>query len=131
MLRWWELGLDVTDPDKLLSLLGSLGYEIRRTYPSNPKEFHHLNFTADPGPVLPPEGPAAKPSHAAVSVVAPTPAPATAPAVVTLTGPDVSLNQPDVDWAQVRAAGHTFAIAKVTDGLGTPDTAFDRAAGRR
>ena len=51
--QWWELGLDVEDSDKLLAILGTLGYQAKRTYPSNPKEFHHLNFTADPGPVLP------------------------------------------------------------------------------
>ena len=45
---------------------------------------------------------------------------------VSLTGPDVSLNQPDVDWAQVAGAGHTFAIAKVTDGLGTRDPKFGK-----
>jgi len=33
------------------------------------------------------------------------------------TGPDVSSNQPHpIDWAQVRAAGHTFAVVKATEG---------------
>src|SRR5262249_12843301 len=45
-LQWWELGLDVEDSDGLLNVLGTLGYQIRRTYPNNPKEFHHLNFSA-------------------------------------------------------------------------------------
>jgi GH25 family lysozyme M1 (1,4-beta-N-acetylmuramidase) len=38
----------------------------------------------------------------------------------------VSENQPDVDWPSVAGAGHVFAIAKATDGLGSPDKAFDR-----
>ncbi len=128
-LEWWELGLDVSDSDKLLAVLATLGYEAHRTYPSNPKEFHHLNFTADPGPVLPSDGPASKPTHTALPVIS-TPAAArklaAAGATVALTGPDVSQNQPDVDWAEVRGAGHTFAIAKVSDGLGTPDPKFGK-----
>jgi GH25 family lysozyme M1 (1,4-beta-N-acetylmuramidase) len=48
------------------------------------------------------------------------------PVTLTLTGPDVSKNQPSVDWQQVRAAGHDFAIAKVTDGLGSPDPKFGK-----
>ena len=51
---------------------------------------------------------------------------AAAAVTVALTGPDVSQNQPDVDWSQVRGRGHTFAIAKVSDGLGTPDPAFGK-----
>src|SRR5262249_59440912 len=132
-LQWWELGLDVEDSDGLLNVLGTLGYQIRRTYPNNPKEFHHLNFSADPGPVLPTDGPAAKPATPATPVAVVVPKAATTPTVpaapgvkVTLTGPDVSLNQPDVDWAQVAGAGHTFAIAKVTDGLRPPHPKFDR-----
>ncbi len=129
-LEWWELGLDVSDSDKLLSVLATLGYQAHRTYPTNPKEFHHLNFTADPGPVLPSEGPASKPAHTAPPVAVSTPvAPKRAvasAAVVALTGPDVSQNQPDIDWDQVAAAGHTFAIAKVSDGLGTPDPTFGK-----
>jgi len=133
-LDWWELGLDVEDSDGLLSVLGTLGFQVRRTYPNNPREFHHLNFSADPGPVLPTAGPASKPAGATspVTVVVAKPTkpagkPAVAPgATVTLTGPDVSLNQPNVEWAQVAAAGHAFAIAKATDGLGSPDPKFDR-----
>jgi lysozyme len=127
-LAWWELGLDATESTRLLSVLDTLGYEARRTYPNSPAEFHHLNFTADPGPVLPSDGPASSPGHVAtpVAVAVTVPAGPAAAVKVTLTGPDVSQNQPDVDWMQVRAAGHTFAIAKATDGLGTPDPAFDR-----
>jgi len=124
-LAWWELGLDVSESDQLLAILATLGYEVHRTYPNNPSEFHHLNLTADPGPVLAADG--AKPT------VKPAPSPATKPKkpavagpTITLTGPDVSLNQPNVDWAQVKAAGHAFAITKVSDGLGTPDTAFGK-----
>jgi lysozyme len=133
-LQWWELGLDVEDSDRLLAILGTLGYQAKRTYPNSPKEFHHLNFTADPGPVLPTDGPAAKPAQAVTPVVVvtkPAVKPAGKPVVtpgvkVSLTGPDVSLNQPDVDWAQVAGAGHTFGIAKATDGLGTRDDKFGK-----
>jgi GH25 family lysozyme M1 (1,4-beta-N-acetylmuramidase) len=45
----------------------------------------------------------------------------------TLTGIDVSNHQPDVDWQQVRAAGHSFAFHKVSEGLGTPDRVFGKA----
>jgi lysozyme len=113
----------------LLVILKRLGYEIARTYPKNPKEHHHLNFTADPGRVLPPEGPLrmpGKPPKAVQAAQVRGPAPKRSTTKVTLTGPDVSQNQPDVDWAQVAAAGHGFAIAKVSDGLGTPDPAFGK-----
>lgn len=126
-LAWWELGLDVDDSDGLLRILQQLGYQVHRTYPNNPKEHHHLNFTANPGPVLPAEGPAKKAGHP-VKLSTPRPArkAAKAGATITLTGPDVSQNQPDVDWAKVKAAGHAFAIAKVSDGLGTPDPSFGK-----
>ncbi|MEA2302450.1 MAG: lysozyme [Solirubrobacteraceae bacterium] len=42
----------------------------------------------------------------------------------TLTGIDVSNAQPNVDWARVKAAGHSFAFHKVSEGLGTPDRTF-------
>jgi lysozyme len=125
-LEWWELGIDVSESDQLLSVLAQLGYEARRTYPNSRTEHHHLNFTTDPGPVLPTDGPASKPGHTPTPIAISVAVPAAAALAVTLTGPDVSLNQPDVDWMQVRAAGHTFAIAKATDGLGTPDPKFDR-----
>jgi lysozyme len=115
-LAWWQLGLDVDDSQQLLEALGRLGYKILRPY-SKPSEFHHLNFTANPGPVLPQQGPNAHPGSA-------DPIPTSSKSV--LTGVDVSENQPDVDWAKVRGAGHVFAIAKVSDGLGTPDPAFGR-----
>jgi lysozyme len=137
-LQWWELGLDVDDSEGLLAVLGSLGYQIHRTYPNSPKEHHHLNFTADPGPVLPTDGPAAKPAQAAssvaITIVKPAKPAGRKPAVpavslgakVVLTGPDVSLNQPQVDWPQVAGGGQHFAIAKATDGLGSPDSAFGK-----
>jgi lysozyme len=42
----------------------------------------------------------------------------------TLTGIDVSNNQRTVHWAEVKAAGHSFAFHKVSEGLGTPDREF-------
>ncbi len=44
----------------------------------------------------------------------------------TLTGIDVSNNQPTVDWTQVRSAGHSFAFHKVTEGLNCPDRKFGK-----
>ena len=132
-LQWFELGIDVSDSDRLLQELLRLGYHAHRTYPTNPKEHHHLNFTANPGPVLPSQGPrstahVAKIRTPAAAKVAPKGAPATAKAgVITLTGPDVSQNQPNVDWRKVKGGGHAFAITKVSDGLGTPDPSFGKA----
>jgi lysozyme len=41
------------------------------------------------------------------------------------TGPDVSSNQPHpIDWHQVRAAGHTFAVVKATEGSGYSNPYF-------
>jgi lysozyme len=118
-LAWWELGVDVGDHAGLLRLLESLGYKAKQTYPNSPKEKHHVNFTADPGRVLVETGPAA--AHPAVRRLATAPAAARARV---LTGVDVSNHQPNVDWDQVKAAGHSFAFAKVSEGLGTPDTVF-------
>jgi GH25 family lysozyme M1 (1,4-beta-N-acetylmuramidase) len=42
-----------------------------------------------------------------------------------LSGPDVSHHQGAINWAQVRAAGHTFAFAKATEGLSLVDSRFD------
>ena len=120
-LEWWELGLDVSDHAGLLRALEALGYKARQTYPENPKEQHHINFNADPGPVLAQSGPAA--AHPAPRRLAKAKAPGAAKARI-LTGVDVSNHQPNVDWDAVRAAGHSFAFSKVTEGLGTPDREF-------
>jgi lysozyme len=42
----------------------------------------------------------------------------------TLKGIDVSVYQQAIDWPKVKAAGGVFAIARVTDGVNTPDTRF-------
>jgi lysozyme len=120
-LAWWELGLDVSDHPGLLRALDALGYEAKQTYPNNPKEQHHVNFTSAPGPVLAQSGPAA--AHPAPRRLSAAPAGAKARI---LTGVDVSNHQPNVDWDAVKAAGHSFAFSKVTEGLGTPDTIFGR-----
>jgi lysozyme len=109
----------VGDHTGLLGILKSLGYKAKQTYPNSPKEKHHVNFTADPGRVLVETGPAA--AHPAGRRLAS--APAAAGARV-LTGVDVSNHQPSVDWDQVKAAGHSYAFAKVSEGLGTPDRVF-------
>jgi lysozyme len=117
-LSWWELGLDVDDSQGLLDRLIALGYDIRRTYPNSKQEFHHVNFNASPGQVLPDAGPNARPARKPkLHKVA-----KTGP----LSGVDVSNHQPDVDWEKVKAAGHAFALSKVSEGLGTPDTVFGK-----
>ena len=42
----------------------------------------------------------------------------------TVKGVDVSVYQGSVDWAKAKAAGIDFAIARVSDGTGNPDTEF-------
>ena len=121
-LAWWELGLDVSDHAGLLRALGALGYGAKQTYPNNPKERHHVNFTADPGLVLAETGPAA----VRPAAVRPPKPRALASTQRVLTGVDVSNHQPNVDWEAVKAAGHTFGIVKVSEGLGTPDRVFGK-----
>jgi lysozyme len=117
-LQWWELGLDVDDSQGLLDRLLAMGYDVRRTYPDSKQEFHHLNFNANPGRVLPEAGPNARPARKPkLQKVA-----KTGP----LSGVDVSNHQPDIDWAKVKAAGHAFALSKVSEGLGTPDRVFGK-----
>lgn len=43
---------------------------------------------------------------------------------VTLRGIDVSYYQGNVDWVKVKAAGQSFAFARVSDGIDYPDTKF-------
>ena len=45
---------------------------------------------------------------------------------VVLTGVDISNNNPSVDWHAVKDAGHTFAVHKTSEGLGTPDKLFPK-----
>ncbi len=42
----------------------------------------------------------------------------------TLKGIDVSYYQGNVDWVKVKAAGQSFAFARVSDGIAYPDTKF-------
>jgi lysozyme len=46
---------------------------------------------------------------------------------VTLTGPDVSQFQGDVDWREVKETGHAFAFAKATEGKDFRDPMFNAA----
>ena len=121
-LAWWELGLDVSDHTGLLRVLESLGYKARQTYPNSVREKHHVNFNADPGPVLVESGPAA--AHPAARRLSAAPH---ASGKKTLTGIDISNHQPNVDWEAVKAAGHSFALSKVSEGLGAADREFGRA----
>jgi lysozyme len=41
-----------------------------------------------------------------------------------LRGVDISIYQATVDWTQVKAAGVTFAFARISDGTANPDAAF-------
>lgn len=50
-LLWWQIGLDVTDSDKLVPILRSLGYDVFRPYSSG-SERHHINFRKSPTKVL-------------------------------------------------------------------------------
>jgi hypothetical protein len=52
-LEWWELGLDCDNAPQLVQVLGQLGFQARRPFANSPKEAHHVNFSASPGPVLP------------------------------------------------------------------------------
>jgi hypothetical protein len=47
-LEPWQVGLDTTDTDQLLQIVRGMGYDLRRTYPNNPSESHHVNFFTDP-----------------------------------------------------------------------------------
>src|SRR5437660_7476592 len=47
------------------------------------------------------------------------------PAGATLEGVDVSKWEATIDWAAVKGAGVSFAIARVSDGLNYPDAYFD------
>jgi GH25 family lysozyme M1 (1,4-beta-N-acetylmuramidase) len=42
------------------------------------------------------------------------------------TGIDVSNHQPQINWGKVKAAGHDFAVAKVSEGLNAPDKVFGK-----
>lgn len=140
-LRWFELGLDISDHQGALDALDHLGYGVRLTYPHSSEELHHINFTASPGGVLPDAGPASHATHPAAAPVSMHAHPAAGPlhrghpagashegALITLTGPDVSFNQDKpIDWQQVKRAGHDFAIHRVTDGLNSPDKKFGKA----
>jgi GH25 family lysozyme M1 (1,4-beta-N-acetylmuramidase) len=47
------------------------------------------------------------------------------PASTTVEGVDVSYYQGTINWTSVKNSGRSFAIARVSDGLNTPDTKFD------
>jgi len=49
---------------------------------------------------------------------------AVCPGSATVLGVDVSEYQGTVDWTSVRSSGRTFAIARVSDGTGNPDSRF-------
>jgi GH25 family lysozyme M1 (1,4-beta-N-acetylmuramidase) len=119
-LNWWELGIDADDSDGLLKHLKALGYKANHSYPGSASEAHHINFTTDPGQLLPETGPNAKPAKKpAIKVLA-------APATGKLKGIDVSEYQPSINWKAVVSSGRTFAWVRATDGLRTRDPKFSK-----
>lgn len=46
-LAWWQIGLDVSDPEGLIRELAELGVKARRPYTAA-SERHHVNLTASP-----------------------------------------------------------------------------------
>lgn len=46
-LFWWQMGLDVTEDQELLRVLGRLGYRARHPY-NSASEAHHINLTKNP-----------------------------------------------------------------------------------
>lgn len=50
-LPWYQLGLDVSDDQRLVDILRGLGVGVVHPYRS-PSEAHHINLTTDPMPVL-------------------------------------------------------------------------------
>lgn len=119
-LNWWELGIDVEDPLGLISHLRALGYEVHQTYPGASEEVQHINFTADPGPVLVSSGPNAEAAKKPVLKVL------SQPTTGQLKGIDVAEHQGQIDWKAVAASGRTFAYARATEGLNDPDPTFAR-----
>jgi lysozyme len=119
-LNWYELGIDVDDPVGLLGHLKALGYKAHQTYKGSSQEVQHINFTADPGPVLPPEGPSARPARK------PRLKALSSSSKGRLKGIDVAEHQKQIDWKAVVASGRTFAWARATEGLGDPDENFAR-----
>jgi lysozyme len=82
-----------------------------------------------PAPVKPTPAPA--PVKPAPTPAKPAPAPSGVRRVVRHNGTrargiDVSEFQGTIDWAQVKSAGMSFAIARVSDGLGHQDPTFER-----
>jgi hypothetical protein len=60
--EWFELGIGCDDSDGLLKHLQALGTRSTAPTPGSSTEHHHLNLTANPGPLLAPVGPTAKPA---------------------------------------------------------------------
>ena len=123
-LPWWQLGLDVSESDQLLHILTALGYGVRRPYntpvrvPS--RELHPRPWAGHPA------GPRSRPRQATATAT-PAPRPKRPRPVVTHTGPDVSMLQGDVNWKEVRHAGHGFAFVKATEGKDYVDPRFGHA----
>jgi len=126
-LAWWQLGLDLSDVDELLRVLARLGYRARRPYRSG-AEAQHVNFSASPGPVITydarlPPADATPPSPRPVPAPPPAPSPVPPkPVPVTINGPDISVYQGRINWPELRAGGHEFAIVRATVGAAPSDT---------
>lgn len=46
-LAWWQLGLDVTEPEQLIRVCSQLGFSLRQPYSSG-SERHHVNLRKSP-----------------------------------------------------------------------------------
>lgn len=47
-LRYWQVGMDWTESDKVIAAAAKLGFTATRTYPRDQREYHHLNFRREP-----------------------------------------------------------------------------------
>lgn len=57
-LRYWQVGQDWSDPGAVVREAKRLGFTATVTYPTNPREGHHINFRKEPR-----LAPAFKPLH--------------------------------------------------------------------
>lgn len=48
VLPYWQVGMDWTNSDAVIRAAAQLGFTATRTYPTNPREHHHVNFRKEP-----------------------------------------------------------------------------------
>lgn len=47
-LKWWQVGIDTDNPEAFIRAANRHGWHAHITYPSNPREHHHVNLTRPP-----------------------------------------------------------------------------------